>query len=411
MKRLMLINDFESGGGAEQVFLQTQRLLSDRLVVRTFVGSKRHIKAENMLSHICSTNGRRSSLSRIYSIRNYKSLLGVLSDFKPDIVHLHNYHSALSPSILKAIRVYRSWGNKIKVVLTAHDFHLLCPFSMFVYYPLFSTKPCKIESLPEMSEIFFLKWDHRGFPFSFAKKLQWIYAYLINDLDREIDHIIAPGEFLASFFKEKYSLIPVSVVRNPFINMNAAHSDKANPENKNNRTLKIIFTGRLSPEKGLIEFIGCLGKINSVCYEFKIIGDGPQKKEILKEIQRYNLQERMTLTGAMEHHLVLEELRRADALILPSRCYENAPLTLVEGAFMNLRLITANYGGMKEMAELCGGQYLMDPEDFHSVEKALTDCYNDTIRGKPLKGRDIRMLSSLFSEETYIDKLLGIYDN
>ena len=112
----------------------------------------------------------------------------------------------------------------------------------------------------------------------------------------------------------------------------------------------------------------------------------------------------------MTHHLLLKELERNDVLVLPSIWYENAPLSLAEGAFMNMRLITANYGGMKEMAELCGGAYLMNPQDTDSVKDAVTRCYADTVSEAPLNGRDTEMLRAVFSADNYINKLIDIYN-
>jgi len=410
LKKLLLINDFEKGGGAEQVFLQTQELLSDKFIIKTFVGSDKHRKPDNILSYIYSVKNQTSSFSRIYSIKNYKRLLDVLLNFKPDIVHLHNYYSFLSPSILNAVRTYRKLGNRLRVIFTAHDYHLLCPYSSFMHYSMVSNKILRLDDLPDVFQIFFYKWDERGFPFSFVKKLQWIYAYMLNGFDREINYIITPSEFLANLFRKKYGYILVSTIRNPFLNMDLVNAVKPSSKSKNDKILKMVFMGRLSPEKGLVEFIEAIKDINSFSFVFKIIGEGPQKNVIQKEIEKYGLQDKIILTGKMEHQLLLKEIRCNDALVLPSIWYENAPLSLVEGAFMNLRLITAGYGGMKEIAELCGGAYLMNPQDTNSVKDALMSCYADTVSGAPLKDRNIERLRSVFSAKSYINKLIDVYN-
>lgn len=410
MKKLLLINDFEEGGGGEEVFWATQELLSEKFIVKTFIGCEKHLKPINHFSYIYSVKNQGSSFPRIYSFKNYKRLLRVLLDFRPDIVHLHNYYSFLSPNILNAVRTYRKRGNGLRVIFTAHDFHLLCPYSSFMHYSMFSNKILRLDDLPDVFQIFFYKWDDRGFPFSFAKKLQWIYAYMLNSFDREIDYIITPSEFLTNLFRKKYSSIPVSTIRNPFLNMDSVVPVPPVPKSKNERTLKMVFAGRLSPEKGLIEFINALRYISGLNFIFKIIGEGPQKEEILKKINECKLQDKVILTGRMTHHLLLKELERNDVLVLPSIWYENAPLSLAEGAFMNMRLITANYGGMKEMAELCGGAYLMNPQDTDSVKDAVTRCYADTVSEAPLNGRDTEMLRAVFSADNYINKLIDIYN-
>ena len=51
--------------------------------------------------------------------RKFNSLL---NDFKPDVVHLNNIHTQLSPVIA---RLAHERG--IKVIWTLHDYKLLCP--------------------------------------------------------------------------------------------------------------------------------------------------------------------------------------------------------------------------------------------------------------------------------------------
>lgn len=410
MKKLLFINDFEEGGGAERVFWATHELLSEKFIVKTFIGCKKHIKPINHFSYIYSVKKQGGLFSRIYSYKNYKRLLNVLLDFKPNIVHLHNYYSFLSPSVLNAIRNYRNRGNRLRVIFTAHDYHLLCPYSSFMHYSMFYNKIFRLNNLPNVFQIFFCKWDKRGFPFSVVKKMQWIYAYMLKSFDKEIDYILTPSEFLAVLFRRKYSSIPVLTIRNPFLDMDSVPLITHMPERKNDGTLKMVFAGRLSPEKGLLEFINALRDISGFNFIFKIIGAGPQREEILKKINMHGLHDRVILTGQMERPLLLEEFKHNDALVLPSLWHENAPLSLVEGAFMNLRLITAGYGGMKEMAGLCGSAYFMDPGNSDSVKEALTRCYADTVSSKPLKDRDTGMLRSVFSAENYINKLIDVYN-
>ncbi|RYG27917.1 MAG: hypothetical protein EOO01_40620, partial [Chitinophagaceae bacterium] len=46
----------------------------------------------------------------------------ILREFRPDVVHIHNWNFAASPSVIRAAR-----AEGIAVVLTIHNFRLLCP--------------------------------------------------------------------------------------------------------------------------------------------------------------------------------------------------------------------------------------------------------------------------------------------
>ncbi len=67
-------------------------------------------------------NSIKSAFRLFYSdevIRNFNKLI---DDFQPDIIHVHNIHSYLSPVINKTAK-----KRGIKVVWTLHDYKLICP--------------------------------------------------------------------------------------------------------------------------------------------------------------------------------------------------------------------------------------------------------------------------------------------
>ncbi|MDY5259764.1 MAG: glycosyltransferase, partial [Sodaliphilus sp.] len=64
-----------------------------------------------------------------------ESFTKLLDDFQPDVVHLHNIHSYLSP-VLGQIAHSRG----IRVVWTLHDYKLLCPS----YSCMRDARPCEL---------------------------------------------------------------------------------------------------------------------------------------------------------------------------------------------------------------------------------------------------------------------------
>ena len=63
------------------------------------------------------------TLSRmVYSLEARRKMATLITDTKPDIAHIHNIYSQLSPSILDTLR-----DQKIPTVMTVHDHHLISP--------------------------------------------------------------------------------------------------------------------------------------------------------------------------------------------------------------------------------------------------------------------------------------------
>ncbi len=283
--------------------------------------------------------------------------------------------------------------------MTTHDYHVLAPNSGFTYFSWYKNKLIKIKNNPTLFDIFTKKWDYRGIHYSIVKQLQWLYGYKIKKLDNVIDEFISPSEFLASFLKQKYNQ-KVHLVRNPLPDIpNKELSKKQFDQN----FIALIFVGRVSEEKGLDNFLLKLSKVNKVKYIFTIVGDGDQLNYLKTLTKNLNIEEYIVFKGRLTHHETLKEMKTQDVLILPSSWYENAPLSLVEGAMNGLKILTMNYGGMKEIAEICGNYYLLN-EDMSNLEKGLLSLKDNQFTDYSNK------INSIFLANNYIDRLKKIYE-
>ena len=81
-----------------------------------------------------------------------------------------------------------------------------------------------------------------------------------------------------------------------------------------------------------------------------------------------------------------------DAFVLPSCCYENAPLSIIEAVASGLYILTMNYGGMKELAQIVGNYYFINPLSPERLYGAF-----DFIKKSGFHLPDL----SLFSEDTF----------
>ncbi len=68
---------------------------------------------------------------------------------------------------------------------------------------------------------------------------------------------------------------------------------------------------------------------------------------------------RITFHGLLENHAVLDLMKRADALLVPSTVAENQPTVILEAASVGLPVVAANIGGI---AETLHGNGLLCPE-------------------------------------------------
>ncbi len=390
MKKILYINDFKEGGGAEQVLALTIALLRDYYEVRSFYGADKIISAETVLGYI---------YSGVYK----KKLQIVLQDYKPDIIHLKNYYHILSPSILAAIYLYKKHSlTPVKVIMTAHDYHLLAPNSGYTCFSWLGNSLCRLEKLPTGWIACFRKWDRRGLGYSVAKLLQWLFAYKIKKLDRVIDILVAPSAFLAQILTGKFPKKQVVVVRNPLPGLRPVCTEPpAVVTRRSPGPLLLVFCGRLSAEKGLLPLLEALADI-SFDYRLTIIGDGDERSQLEAAVVKFSLQKKVFLLGRLEHSAAMAQMKKNEVLLLPSLWYENAPLSLVEGALQGLKLLTMNYGGMKELAELCGNYFLLD-DLLENLEAGLN--YLQTQKFVVNES-----LHEVFAEKKYKQALVPLYE-
>lgn len=79
---------------------------------------------------------------------------------------------------------------------------------------------------------------------------------------------------------------------------------------------------------------------------FCLIGDGEERAQIEKQIQRYHLEKSITLSGVREH--AMRFLSAFDVFVLPSK-KEGMPFALLEAAAANLPIVTTDVGAHRWM--------------------------------------------------------------
>jgi glycosyltransferase involved in cell wall biosynthesis len=73
-----------------------------------------------------------------------------------------------------------------------------------------------------------------------------------------------------------------------------------------------------------------------------VAGDGPQADELRREAPR-----NVVFLGSVPHEEVARLLAGARALVVPSRCYEAAPKSIIEAFAAGVPVITARIGGLE----------------------------------------------------------------
>lgn len=385
--KILLINDFKNGGGAEVVFLQTYKTLKEM-----------GLEVDLLYCHDKITPPT-SVISYLFSNRNYRKLYKRLTQKRYDLVYILNYAYAFSPSILLAVKKYKKQNHNVKVIYNAHDAHIICPNSVFAF---FKKKQMHLfPSAPRVREFIFKRLDYRGVIHSVLKKIQWLLAYRLFKLYNVFDEILCPSIFLCSKIQETYPKAKVSLLRNPLELDNIA---KLRIYNKNiSNAIKIVYFGRISQEKGLKELIENLKDID-YNYVFYIYGDGPELPSLKILIDNLQLGDKIFLKGKKQWNELMTEISQYDAFILPSLIYENAPCSIVEAAAAGLYVITMKYGGLEELASLVGNSYLINPITPDTLKKSFEFVRNNQFNNPNLEIFSIKTFKTVLLSHIYVKK-------
>jgi len=381
---ILLINDYLDGGGAEAVFREQFKILQKDFYVEMFYAF-RYISDRDV-----------SPVSYIYSLHFKKKLNAVLHNRRFDCVIVHNYNSALSPSILDVLYQYKKRG-KCKIIHYAHDFHLVCPNRGYNYF--LKGKMINFQKPPTLFDIFTKKLDTKKH-YSLLKKIQWIFAYAIGNKQKAFDLILAPSDFLVRQIKLLYPQMEIQRMYNV---CNSLSISKQNNPKKQHDSLRLVYFGRLDPVKGLVNFIDAI-QYSAIDYSFTIIGEGDDFAAIQDVIKRCELQNKVTLKPKQNQTDLFAGLSDYDVFVLPALWYENAPLSIVEAASFGLGLFLSNHGGVLEMGRICNAIHFFNPFDPEDIVSKLEILYKDFLAGA-LPKVEAEQLQALFSREIYIENL------
>ena len=192
---------------------------------------------------------------------------------------------------------------------------------------------------------------------------------------------------------EKINIIP-----------NYVQTDIFSPPKKLANTNKITFIGRLAPQKNTINMVkGCAG----LDVELQIIGEGPQKLEML-ELAKYE-HVKLNMLGNLPNQKIPEVLHTCTAFLLPS-LFEGHPKALIEAMSCGLPVIGANVPGIREIIRHNENGYLCETN-----AKSIHDAIQAVLADRNLReniGRNARrFVENNYALEIILKKELAVLQN
>lgn len=175
-----------------------------------------------------------------------------------------------------------------------------------------------------------------------------IYEKIAMLTMKSCQHVIAVSDKMKRDLEEKLAPFnKISTVENMLSLTNAAKIRDERAKSAGHEKIELLFVGRLSPEKGLLNFLEAL---NSNTFKDKfhlnVLGDGVERVLVEKFINDHQMNDLVTL-----HGFVLDPssyFSKPDILIMPSQ-REGLPMTLIESLASGLPVLANNVGAISSM--------------------------------------------------------------
>lgn len=323
MKILSVHNSYQQPGGEDEVFRQEARLLEQHghQVIR-YQAHNDEIRGMSSIELLSKT---------IFNSQAYKRVRDLIKQARPNVMHVHNTFPLLSPAVY-----YAALHEGVPTVQTVHNYRLFC-----VAGTLFRNdaicEQCLKTRTPWPAAV---HGCYRGSrPASAAAATMLATHRLFKTYSKAITTYIA----LSGFVRDKcvQSGIPENkiIVKPNFVGPDPGKGDGSGGY--------CLFVGRLSEEKGIRTLLDTWTRF-SPPFDLEIAGDGDLAPEVAEAVKRCS---RIRWHGHLQKPQLLERMKKAAILIIPSVWYEPFGMVLIEAFAMGLPVIASKIGALETMLQ------------------------------------------------------------
>ena len=305
----------------------------------------------------------------------------LLDRVRPEVVHVGHLNH-LSTSL-----VFPARHRHIPVVLTLHDYWLMCPRGQFIQMypqdPSDTWAVCDGQDDRKCAERCYCRYfggDPEEYELDAAYWTGWVGRRMahVHDVCEAVDVFVAPARYLLRRFRDDFGIPEEKLVYLDY----GFHLDRLKRrERAEGEPFTFGYIGTHIPAKGVDQLIRAFAEIDGAPL-LRVWGrdrgvETAGLKALALELPGSTGGRVQWMGEYRNPDIVPEVFNRCDAIVVPSIWAENSPLVIHEALQAGVPVITADYGGMAEYVHHGENGLLFTHRDSGSMARQMQRLASD----------------------------------
>ena len=381
MKILFIHNEYAKLSGEEQSVINLTHLLVEH-------GHTVELQKRSSSEISDSFSGKvKSFFTGIHNPCAVHAVRQKIAEFKPDIVQIQNLYPLFSPSIIPAIKDFG-----IPVVMRCPNYRLFCPNGLC--YDTVGSICEKCFGGHEWNCIKKNCLESRMKSLGYA--IRNAAARMTGRILKYVDMFIVQTEFQRQKFiqqgisENKLAILP-----------SIAPQIQPPPEHWSPGTT-VTFIGRVSPEKGIFDFLKAAEKLPEI--PFSVAGSYEGFSNLLAKAPK-----NVKWLGFLRDNALRQAYLDSRIVVVPSRWYEGFPNVIVTAMMLERPVIATDLGAASSIITHDIDGRLFPFDKLNALTSCIAELYSDESACKRLALKGHETASTRFSAESVYEKLIEIY--
>lgn len=323
MKRILVLNtSYRIKGGEDSNIIEEINFLKNFFDVKYLeYKNEDRLTLLDLIAFLTSNN--------VYS---NKLLIKTINRFQPDLVYVHNVWFRANLGIFKILKNYN-----LPTFVKVHNYRFVCTSTFSINKHINTEIFCYKCNLSKDDSKYFNKYFKESFLKSFFVVL--FSKKFFKILKDDFYNLIVMSNFQKKYLENLgINEKKIKLFYNPI--------QKQRTDNYNSNSDFIVYSGRISKEKGVIELIENFQEVNLVNTRLVLIGEGPLLETLRNQFEK---NKNIIFLGNLAYSASLDYISKSKGVVTATKMFEVQPKLISEAIAFGIPVLFPNFGGMPEL--------------------------------------------------------------